>query len=98
MKIDQSNLNGHLILKPEGRLDSTTAGELDEVISSELTDATASLTIDFKGIDFISSKGLRVLVSAYRKLGGKEMILENVNESVMDVLKLSGLMKVFTIR
>lgn len=96
MKIDVKNSDGELFIKPEGTLDSVTSTELEEVLAKELTDDVKSLRFDFSGVDFISSKGLRVLVAAYRKMNGRKMQIENMNDSVQEVLRLSGLLKVFT--
>jgi len=97
MTIQTRNENGILTVKPMGRLDSTTAGELDQKLQAELAASVEKLVIDMSGVDFISSKGLRVLVSAYRQLSGKEMVIEGAGSSVMDVFRLSGLLKVFTV-
>jgi len=97
MNIEKINKDGNITLIPDGRLDSLTAGEFEEVVNDALSWDFNSLTIDMKGVDFVSSKGLRVLVGAYKKLNGKDMYLEHVNSSIMEVLKLSGLLKVFKI-
>jgi len=97
MTIEKVNNEGNLVITPIGRLDSLTAGDLEAVFNEEITDGVKSLTVNLKNVDFVSSKGLRVLVGAYKKLDGREMILNNVNSSITEVLKLSGLLKIFTI-
>lgn len=97
MKIETTENEGKLSVVLEGRLDSVTADELSKVLEEKLNDSTASLSVDLKNVDFVSSKGLRVLVSAYRQLKGKELALVNPNASVKDVLRLSGLLKIFRI-
>jgi len=81
-----------------GRLDSATAGELEERINAELTPETGELTIDLREVDFISSKGLRVLVAAYHMLESKKVTLIDANASIQEVLRLSGLLKIFTVK
>lgn len=97
MTIEKTMTDGALTITPVGRLDSLTAGELEAVVNESVGEALTKLTFDMKDVDFISSKGLRVLVAAYKKMNGKEVLLENVNASVREVLKLSGLTRVFTI-
>jgi len=97
MNIQKANKDGNITLTPDGRLDSLTAGDFENAVNDALGWDINSLTIDLKDVDFVSSKGLRVLVGAYKKLDGKDMYLEHVNSSVMEVLKLSGLLKVFKV-
>ena len=89
--------NGDLLVKLTGRLDSTTAGNLEETFSTALNDSVRSLTIDLEEVDFISSKGLRVLVGAYKTLGRKGLTLTGANSSVSEVMRLSGLNRIFKI-
>lgn len=96
MVIEKENKNGNLIVAPDGRLDSLTAGEFENLLNQEINDELKSLTVDLAKVDFVSSKGLRVLVGAYKKLSGRKMILNNANSSVMEVLKISGLLKIFS--
>ena len=97
MTIELNDNNGDLLVKLAGRLDSTTAGELEESFKAELNDSVRSLTVDLKKVDFISSKGLRVLVGAYKTLGRKGVTLTGANSSVTEILRLSGLYNVFKI-
>ncbi|HBL40910.1 MAG TPA: anti-sigma factor antagonist [Ruminococcaceae bacterium] len=98
MEFKTTTVDNNVVLCPMGRLDSTTAGEFEANALPLITDAVASFTVDMNEVDFISSKGLRVLVSAHKKLNGKKLILVGVNNSVKEVLKLSGLLKIFDVR
>jgi len=89
--------DGNLTVVLSGRLDSTTSGELEEILKKELDGEVSSLTVDLERIDFISSKGLRVLVGAYQTLNGKEMTLSGANSSIKELLRMSGLLKIFTV-
>lgn len=95
MTVEVLKNNGALTVNLNGRLDSTTAGQLEDTFKSELDENVTSLTVDLSQVDFISSKGLRVLVGAYKTLDGKEMTLAGANQSVTDVLRMSGLLKIF---
>ena len=98
MNISIEKENGVTVIIPEGRLDTTTAPELEKAINGE-GEALTNLVLDFKGIDYISSAGLRVLLSAQKKMNIQgSMELVNVNESVMDILEMTGFAEILTIR
>ena len=80
-----------------GRLDTTTAPDLDKTINEDVAD-TENLVLDFKKLDYISSAGLRVLLSAQKKmqkLGTMKLI--NVCEDVMEVFEMTGFADILTI-
>lgn len=97
MTIDFTKENEVLSVALDGRLDSTTAGDLENFLEKELDDSTASLTFDFAGVDYISSKGLRILVATFKKMNGRPMTIANANASVKEIMRLSGLLKVFNV-
>ncbi len=92
------DLNGNaLTIAVEGRLETTTAPELDAVIKSEL-DGITELTFDFSKLDYISSAGLRVLLTAQKtmnKLG--KMSITGVNDIVMEIFEITGFSDILTI-
>ena len=74
----------------EGRLDTMTAPELEAELNQFLTGAE-SLTLDFSKLDYISSAGLRVLLSAHKAMSAKGgMKVTNVNEIVQEVFEVTG--------
>ena len=86
------------IIKIVGRLDTTTAPDLGKTINEDIAD-TENLVLDFKKLEYISSAGLRVLLSAQKKmqkLGA--MKLTNVCEDVMEVFEMTGFSDILTIR
>ena len=73
-----------------GRLDTTTAPSLDKTINEDLGD-TVNLILDLKGLEYVSSAGLRVILSAQKKMQQRgSMKVINVCESVMDVFEITG--------
>ena len=91
MTINQTKNGSALTLALEGRLETTTAPELDALIKSEL-DGVTELTFDFSDLEYISSAGLRVLLTAHTTMAEKGgMKLLHVNEIIMDTLKVTGL-------
>lgn len=89
--------NGNTVIHLNCRLDSSTAGEFEALLKKEVPEVENTLVLNFVNVDFISSIGLRVLVAAYRNLGGKGFVIQNANSSVREVLNLSGLLTLFTV-
>ena len=85
------------IIELVGRLDTQTAPELEKVTNENLADVK-NLTLDFKGIEYVSSAGLRVLLGAQKKMQQSgSMKLINVCESVMEVFEITGFADILTI-
>ena len=74
----------------EGRLDTTTAPELDGSVKADL-DGVTKLTFDFAQLEYISSAGLRVLLSAQKVMNKQgSMVVKNVSEEVKEILEVTG--------
>ncbi|MBR6185883.1 MAG: STAS domain-containing protein [Clostridia bacterium] len=81
----------------EGRLDTMTAPELEKELNASLDNAD-TLTLNFADLAYISSAGLRVLLSAHKvmsKKGGMKVV--NVNEIVKEVFDVTGFADILTI-
>ena len=97
MKIDKKQNGTALEIALEGRLDTTTAPELEQELKNSLDGAT-ELTMDFSKLDYISSAGLRVLLSAHKTMRAKGgMKVTNVNEIVKEVFDVTGFADILTI-
>lgn len=92
------NMDGStLTLAPEGRLDTTTAPQLETEIRDALEGVT-ELILDFTALEYISSAGLRVVLSAQKAMNKQgRMVVRGVNEYVMDVLEVTGFTDILTI-
>ena len=98
MTINIEKENGITAMRIEGRLDTTTAPELEKAINGE-GEALKSLVLDFKGVDYISSAGLRVLLTAQKKMNVQgHMELNNVSEAVMDIFEMTGFADILEIK
>lgn len=98
MNINIEKVDNSTVFKLEGRLDTVTAPELDQAINNE-GEALENLVLDFGGISYISSAGLRVLLGAQKKMNVQgSMELVNVCEDVMDILEMTGFADILTIR
>jgi anti-sigma B factor antagonist len=95
MKIDFTKNNGDLIIALDGRLDTTTAPELERFLNENYKGVT-SLTFNCEKLVYVSSAGLRVLLTAHKRVKGA-MKLTDVSELVMEVLEMTGFADVWVI-
>ena len=81
----------------EGRLDTVTAPELEKELKASL-DGVTELRIDFEKLDYISSAGLRVLLSAQKQMTKQgTMTLHHVNQTIMEIFEVTGFSDILTI-
>lgn len=92
------NKNGtELTISPVGRMDTATSPEVQAVVDENIGDVT-DLTFDLGELKYLSSAGLRVLMSAQKTmLSQGSMKLINVNEDILDIFDMTGLTDVFEI-
>ena len=95
MKITFTNSNGILNIALEGRLDTVTAPEFDSFLLENAKDIEA-IVIDCKELVYISSAGLRVLLSSHKKMKGNLKLI-NVCELVMEVFEMTGFADILAI-
>ena len=97
MDIRKELTENRLDVAVSGRLDTTTAPELDAALREALP-GVKELVLDFSALDYISSAGLRVLLSAQKAMSKQgSMKLTGVNESVMEVFEITGFSGILTI-
>ena len=97
MTIEIKKNNQETVIEIVGRLDTITAPALDKTINEDIGD-TKNLILDVKGLEYISSAGLRVLLGAQKKLqkvGSMRVI--NVCEAVMEVFEMTGFADILVI-
>ena len=97
MTIEIKKNQEETIIEIVGRLDTITAPALDKTINEDIGDAK-NLVLDVKGMEYISSAGLRVLLSAQKKMqkiGSMKVI--NVCEEVMEVFEMTGFADILVI-
>ena len=97
MTITKTQNGTALTIALEGRLDTMTAPELEKELKASL-DGIESLELDFGKLDYISSAGLRVLLSAHKTMSGRGgMKITHVNEIVREVFDVTGFTDILTI-
>ena len=96
MKIDLKKEDKKLTIKLEGKLDTNTSPELDSKINE--LDEMEEVVIDMKKLDYISSAGLRVLLSMQKIMNKQgKMTITNVCDNVMDIFEVTGFSDILAI-
>ena len=97
LNIVKNKENEALTVALEGRLDTTTAPELEAELKSSLEGVNA-LTLDLEKLEYVSSAGLRVLLSAQKQMNRQgEMKLIHVGETIMEIFEVTGFSDILTI-
>ena len=87
-----------LVLEITGRVDTITAPTLDKTINENLANVK-SLILDLKGLEYISSAGLRVLLSAQKKMQKNNVMkVINVSDEIMDIFEMTGFADILEIK
>lgn len=99
MNINESRRDGQLIVAPIGRLDSNTAPALDRHLSAVIQRGDTQIVMDLSGLDYISSTGLSVFLSAAKKnkAAGGRLALCGLNSRIRLVFEMSGFLRLFPI-
>ena len=88
--------NNKLVIALEGRLDTTTSPMLETELKNSLEGVT-ELVLDFEKLEYISSAGLRVLLSAQKTMNNQgSMKVINVNENIMEIFEVTGFSDILT--
>ena len=97
MTISKELQDHALTVKVEGRIDTNTSPDLEMELKESL-DGVEELIFDFQGVDYISSAGLRVLLSAQKTMNKQgNMKLTNVRSEIMEIFEVTGFTDILTI-
>ena len=97
MEIIKTSEGGKLKIALEGRLDTNTAPELESELKGGL-DGVSELEFDLEKLEYISSAGLRVLLSAQKVMNKQgDMVVKTVSEEIMEVVEVTGFSDILTI-
>lgn len=97
MNINKTVNGNELTVALEGRLDTATAPQLEAELNQSIV-GTQKLVFDFAGLEYLSSAGLRVLLASQKIMNKQgEMIVRNVNETIMEIFEVTGFCDVLTI-
>ena len=97
MNINLEKQNELLVVRLQGRLDTNTSPAFEEVINN-MDSNVKDLLIDIKGLEYISSAGLRVLLAAQKKMNKLgSMKVANVCDSIMEIFEITGFIDILVI-
>lgn len=97
MEITKQKEGSSLTIGLEGRLDTTTAPQLEQAMA-DAYEGTTELVFDFGKLEYISSTGLRILLSAQKVMNKQgSMVVRNVNDVIMDVFDATGFVDILKI-
>ena len=98
MTINKNLEGSKLTVALEGRLDTTTSPQLETELRNSVNGIT-ELVFDFAGLDYISSAGLRVLLSAQKVMNKQgEMVITNVKPEIIEIFDVTGFVDILNIR
>lgn len=94
----EKNLNGtELEMSLSGRMDTTTAPQFETELKDSINGVT-KLILNFENLEYISSAGLRVILSAQKIMNKQgEMVIRNVNDVISEVFEITGFLDILTI-
>ena len=97
MNIEKTVEGSTLNISLGGRLDTTTAPQLKAELEQSI-DGVQELNLDFTALEYLSSAGLRVILSAQKVMNKQgKMVIRHVNETIMEVFEVTGFVDILTI-
>ncbi|MDR3341447.1 MAG: STAS domain-containing protein [Treponema sp.] len=99
MEISKIQTDNTITLRISGKLSAATAEEFGKAVDAAIDESTR-LVMDFQGVTYLASAGLRVLISAQKKLTALDgsFSLCNVGETILEVFEITGLDDIFDIQ
>jgi anti-anti-sigma factor len=98
MEINTIKNGDEITVAVEGHLDTTTAPDLERELKGCL-DGVKTLIFDFSKLEYTSSAGLRVLLSAQKQMSQQgEMVVKHVNKTIMEVFEVTGFVDILNIQ
>jgi len=100
MEINQNKTGENLTVALTGRLDTNTAPKLQEALLGTIDGSFKTLEIDLKYLDYVSSAGLRVLLTLQKQCAAQDasMFLSHCNDMARDIFRMTGFDKILDIR
>jgi anti-sigma B factor antagonist len=93
MEIDKRHIDNIVVLAISGKIDAVTSKKLESALMELLDQKNASVIMDFKEVDFISSGGLRLLIAFKKKLAGcsGDLVISSPQPFVMEIFEMTGI-------
>lgn len=99
MQFTQDEQAGNMIIRCEGRLDATSSPQLEAALNALVEKKQSKIAIDFEKVDYLSSAGMRLLLSMTKRLkteGGK-LVLCSIHDDVMGIIRMAGFEQILNI-
>ncbi|MBO6128108.1 MAG: STAS domain-containing protein [Pseudobutyrivibrio sp.] len=97
LNINETKNGASLVLALEGRLDTSTAPQLEEKVNGSI-EGVSDFEFDFSKLEYISSAGLRVLLSTQKTMNKQgKLVIKNVSDEVMEIFDVTGFSDILTI-
>jgi anti-anti-sigma factor len=99
MIVKTNQIDDYLIVAPEGRLDTTTAGDFEKSMLELLEAGQTKIILDCTDLQYISSSGLRISLIIQKKMIARSGIFRIccLQPSIREIIDLSGFSMIFTI-
>ncbi|MDR3222496.1 MAG: STAS domain-containing protein [Methanobrevibacter sp.] len=99
MNIKKKVDNDKITVELSGRLDNGSSHELEKELNENISEIN-ELIFDFKNLEYISSSGLRVILTLKKEMekSGKKLIIKNTNEFIIDIFKTTNIIKLLDIQ
>ncbi len=99
MDIAEHQEGAIMVLAPSGRLDSNSCKQMEDCLLGHIGQGASAIVVDFVDLAFISSAGLRVLLMGAKRMkkSGGKLALCALDPNILDVFKVSGFDRIFTI-
>lgn len=99
MIIEAVSVDDVLVLAPNGRLDSTSAGPADEKMNAHVVGGANRIVLDLSSVAYVSSAGLRIVLLMAKRLKqqGGRFVVCGLSESVREVFTVSGFLQILTV-
>jgi anti-anti-sigma factor len=99
LKIESEKINDKIVVRIEGRIDATSSPILEKKINKIIDENNLYLVLDFSEVEYLSSAGMRLLLSATKKLKAKSgsLVIFAIIEEVMEIIKMAGFEHILSI-
>lgn len=100
MNVSKPELEGDvLVVEVEGRVDAVTTPQIEKILQGYLSGGQKKLLIDMQHVDYLSSAGMRLLLSLAKKLQSLQgkLVICSIAENVLEVIKMAGFHLILTI-
>jgi anti-sigma B factor antagonist len=99
VKTTIEEIDGKYVVTLEGELDTAAAAEVEKTLQPLYNSEGKDVIIDCTGLEYIASSGLRILISILKgaKARGSKVVLQNMNEDIKSVFKLTGFINIFEV-